>query len=422
MPLTAAGFCNIFAKERGFMRKAILILLTIASFAAADSLNVSMLGKLVLTGSATDVVVTNGRAYLACGSGGVRIVDLADPADPVELFHHPPAGHTSGLGVSGDYLYSAEYSAGMVILDVTWPPPAELGTASLDGYSLDVFVDGYYAYVAGYSSGLRIVDVSDPYYPDEIASFDVPGFLYGTYTSGDLCLLAEMTAGVRLLDIHNPYAPTELGIYDTYGEAKSGALHDSLAFVADGLFGLRIIDFADPADPAELGHCDTPGKAVDIHLAGDYALVAAREFGLRVVDISDPGAPSEVGYYETAGEAKAVWAHENLALLACGDSGLVILDVSHFTTVEEKPFTPERLEISAAPNPFNSKVDITITGARGGNLEIRDISGRLVRRIELIGIDSLERIIWEPDAALPSGCYLAKLSGTGSTVPIFMIK
>jgi heat shock protein HslJ len=66
--------------------------------------------------------VANGRVYFIDQQGVLRIVDLSDPATPVELASYDPAGRVGSIAVVGDYIYAAALERGLVILRVTPRP------------------------------------------------------------------------------------------------------------------------------------------------------------------------------------------------------------------------------------------------------------------------------------------------------------
>ena len=95
-------------------------------------------------------------AYVADGPSGLRVIDVADPALPVEIgFLVTPDGFAGALGVS---------------------------------------VVGTLAYVADNGSGLRVIDVADPALPVEIGFLDTPDFAFGRHGGGD----ARLRSGLCL--------------------------------------------------------------------------------------------------------------------------------------------------------------------------------------------------------------------------------
>ena len=123
--------------------------------------------------SASDVEVVGELAYLA--GSGLRIIDVSNPAAPVELGALDTPGSASGIEVVGGRAYLTDVS-GLRIIDVSNPAaPVELGAFATPGLAFDVEVVGELAYLTDVS-GLRIIDVSNPATPAELGTFATPGF------------------------------------------------------------------------------------------------------------------------------------------------------------------------------------------------------------------------------------------------------
>ena len=66
---------------------------------------------------------------------------------------------------------------------------------------------------------------------------------------------------------------------------------------------------------------------------------------------------------------------------------------------------PQKIEISAYPNPFNSSC--VITAPVGARVEIYDLWGRLVYTSPSAGAKNGKHI-WSPNQSVPSGVYLIR--------------
>jgi hypothetical protein len=103
------------------------------------------------------VAVGGGMAYVADLPGGLRLVDVSDPAQPVER------GRVVTTREARDVAVADAYACGLRVVDVLDPDhPAEVGACDTVGCASGVAVDGVYAYVADGGQELRLVDVSDP--------------------------------------------------------------------------------------------------------------------------------------------------------------------------------------------------------------------------------------------------------------------
>ncbi|RKZ30137.1 hypothetical protein DRQ36_06575 [bacterium] len=121
------------------------------------------------------------------------------------------------------------------------------------------------------------------------------------------------------------------------------------------------------------------------------------------------------------------------------DEGVFIDDIeltqteTYFTTgITEYPVKPERFTISAYPNPFNSAVNIRVSGLGSwvSDIQIFDINGRRIAEIPIYRSESVKPSSttapgvcrWTPDESLGSGIYLLRTKGTNASIKIVYLK
>ncbi|MEJ2306570.1 MAG: hypothetical protein P8Y30_03330, partial [candidate division WOR-3 bacterium] len=159
-----------------------------------DSLNMGFVGNWPF-GSSLATEVDSARTLAFCGSGGgVYVLFISDPSNPVKLSEIRTRGVVKGLFCekSTQRLYIAAGEAGLEIWDVANPLDIQkLGSCDTPGDAEDVEVSGNYAYVADYTGGLRVIDVSTPSNPSEVGSFNTPGRALGVAVSGDYAYVAD---------------------------------------------------------------------------------------------------------------------------------------------------------------------------------------------------------------------------------------
>ena len=70
--------------------------------------------------SARGVAVQGGYACVADAGAGLWVIDVSDPASPVDIGHWDPAGQSFTFGVTmcGTYAYVADYDAGFWIIEL----------------------------------------------------------------------------------------------------------------------------------------------------------------------------------------------------------------------------------------------------------------------------------------------------------------
>lgn len=215
---------------------------------------------------------------------GVRIFFAIVSEDYVSFLlkgMFPTDGEASDIAFSGGYLYVADGSGGLKIIDPGLPAadaegnrdtagpvnPVLKGSCSLTGNANGVFVDeNGYAYVAAGIGGLKVINVSDPALPileGELAGADVSD-ARKVIVKADYAFIADGDNGLKIIDISNKSAPFLTGTY----------------YIAD----------SDDID-------DIAGCAMDVSVVGTLAYVAAYNEGFHVFIVSDPYNPEYLADY-----------------------------------------------------------------------------------------------------------------------------
>jgi len=296
--------------------------------------NVDLVGYITL-GYAGGVYVVGEHAYVANGFGGLRVISVSDPANPVEVGYYETPDLAMDVYVAREYAYVAGW--GFYIISISDPAnPVEVGYYDTPGGIWDVYVAGEYAYVASQiwehdaliEGGLRIISVSDPANPVEVGYYETSGIASGVYVGREYAYVADFDKGLRVVSVSDPANPVEVGYYDTPEAAWGVYVAGEYAYVADVYGGFYVVSVSDPANPVGLGYYETSDGAEDIYVAGEYAYVADGYGGLRVISVSDPANPVEVGYYETPEGAENVYVAGEYAYVTGGSltsGGLFIL-------------------------------------------------------------------------------------------------
>lgn len=302
-----------------------------------------------------------------------RVVDIADPAQPIVLANGFPSAHT--LEVSSAGILFAEFP-GLRIYDLNPTPtiPRLLHESGGEGHDcMPKGTDRLYDFHG--RDATVIWDVTDPANPDTLGIIDDPSIVYNH--SGDV------TADQRYLYICD--------------ELATGPSPD-----------ITIWDIANLSSPVRVGQIADPNSTVhNIYVVGNLAYVAYYASGFRVYDITDPTRPTVAGQYDTSkrtgeGYLGAIGAYVGLPsgnILVCDiENGLFAFRVTPAAAVEEPVDAAFRLEQNF-PNPFNPSTHIPFELTRGGRvaLAVYDVAGRRVRAV-------LDRV-------LPAGLHEAEWDG-----------
>jgi hypothetical protein len=105
------------------------------------------------------VTVSGSYAYVADGPTGLRVIDVSNPQNPVEVGSYDTPTAARGVAVSGSLVYVADDTTGLRVVDASNPQsPFEAGYYDTDGFASDVTVSGSFAYVADGDSGLQVYE------------------------------------------------------------------------------------------------------------------------------------------------------------------------------------------------------------------------------------------------------------------------
>jgi len=304
---------------------------------------------------------------------GLRRIDLADPAAPVEL-GWLPAGSDRFLDLAfppgdGPLVYLAAGERGIVIADLSDPSsPVELGTFpdAPEVYRLAADGDRLYALAP---AAVLVFDIANPGAPASLSELelDVSALAVANLAALDgVVYLLDVLNGLGLVDLTDPAAPVELGAIGgadaLYGQSSSIALTSAggraLALTSQEHFDGRVVvvDVAPGAPPAEIASYQTRPQVPirGLTVAGDLAVVAHQQDGLRLLDLSDPASPIEVGHFASfrgTGPEDGRWLRDGavaadvdlergLVLLADASRGLLVLSLDENLGVGSDHYRP----------------------------------------------------------------------------------
>lgn len=236
-------------------------------------LSLTLVGQLAIPNFyARHIAVSGSYAYLtgdASGGDYLRVIDISNPASPVEVW--------SGL-------------------------------PGLAGFNAMLIKDNY-LYVL-YSFKGRVLDITDPSHPESVGVFDNGDTLLLVGSNGDIygnyLFTGTYTAWSKyyfvVWDISNPTMPTPVGSYSTGSGYEwiydvKVSPDGNYAYLAVGGYGLRVMNVSNPSSPYEVASLNT-GDGVEIEIYGSYLFLADNVyFKVHVIDISNPASPVEVNTF-----------------------------------------------------------------------------------------------------------------------------
>lgn len=364
----------------GFLFTILLILGTTPAVGRNDDTGISagtredrglaFVGHLDTPGKAQSIVVQDNYAYI-CDEYSLRIIDVSDPSNPMEVSHHD--NDCRQLAIENNFLYTIS-GYPLNIYDVTNPDsPILLSSEWILAAVQAVDVAGDYLYAVeevdsgmGYNYHyLRSVDVSDPTDPGIIDTVSFNNVAAGVTVVGNYAYVAkwqgtgDLGPSLRVIDISDPHDIFEVGHYDTIYRPRYVTVAGNYAYLSE--YGLEIVDITDPANPFHAGDNGTVW-AWRCTVTWDNAFCATLSDGVTMFDLYNISNPAIAGRYDTPGYTTDVAVANGYVYVADGSNGLVILQPTYRIT---------GTVTDLAGGPFEG---VTIA-ATGGHTTITDESG-----------------------------------------------
>jgi hypothetical protein len=299
-----------------------------------------------------DVMTAGDVAYVATFGGGMVSADVSDPAAMTVLDQEIGWGFLNAVDVTGQTAWVADGALGLRVVDISDPADlVSVATLPLASQARDVVrsrVGSPYVYLGDDFYGLRQVDISDPANP----------ILLGSYPSADRGMGVDAQDGLVVL------AAGETGVYIYRNPAVVPAMAGGLtAHARPGAVELELW----------LSRPDLTGVTIT-RTTGDAG--ERRVFTAAQLDDRREGPGSSRAVLRDRGQAGFPRTYALSATLPSGEK--VDLD-----QVEVERAVPAPLSLTAAPNPFNPRLEIAYSLPQAGRvqLEVFDARGRLVRTL-----------------------------------------
>lgn len=261
-----------------------------------------------------------GREYALVGLyDGISIVDLQNPAQPVELQHIPGGeGIWREIATYGNYAYVAnETSGGLQIVDLSsLPGQVRYKDTVIQNINTihTIRVFGNLLFMNGpdnFNGGMAICDLSaNPWRPAFVGSYS-RRYVHDMYARNGRAYLGEINSGrFTIVDYNNLNNITELGSYTYLNSFTHNTwLNDAgtACFTTDERNRAWIYawDITDPSDAEIIDGIQTSygnGESVphNVHVLNDYLVTSYYKDGVQIVDASRPHNLIETGYYDTS--------------------------------------------------------------------------------------------------------------------------
>ena len=279
-------------------------------------------------GSCNTVIADGDYIYLASG-GIICVVDITNPATPVEASRIVTSDAVNGLYKEGNHLFASNRLAGFRIYDVSEPTnPIEINHVATSLKTLSIHISDGYAYVGSWNS-IDIYDISDLLNPTIVGGMSGI-FASDIHVQGGFLYVADGLNGLHIFDINDPSWPVEVDHYVFFGGSKL-ELSGNYLYATAGHDGLYIFDVSQPTAIVEVAQILETEWVWDVRIVNDIVYLATVA-GLVVFNVEDPTQPQEMGRYTYQNDMRSDWeemdVEGNFAYVTFTYGGVRIIDIS----------------------------------------------------------------------------------------------
>lgn len=246
------------------------------------------------TGEVALLRVAPPRVFLKLGADTLSILDVRDPAHPLEMGRYQAAEPVVGVELDGDLACVAEQGGPaatngvLEILDVgNASNPARLGRVAVAGLPIQVAFRNGTAFVAERfgpwpdgNSVMEVFSLTNPSSPVLVGWFDAEGYIHDLKLAGSYAYLAGEDPLLSILDVSVPASPRLLGTFQTNGFSFQEParcilpLPGGYACLASET-DFFILDVRNPLEPVQAGN---PWQAREEGVAGVFSVVSRDRF------------------------------------------------------------------------------------------------------------------------------------------------
>ncbi len=296
-----------------------------ANLAFAQNSNLNFLGKRTYNNDLSDVwgYAANGKEYALVGVyNGVSIVDVTNPAQPVQLFFVPGQNtYWRDIATWNGYAYvTNEAGGGLLIINLNYLPDS-IQTNSWTGGSLGlntahtVFTDeNGIIYIAGANQNagrgaIMLNPNSSPTNPTLLGKYN-QRYVHDVFVRGDTMWSCEINDGIfSVVDVSVKGSPSVMATNSTPSNSTHNAWlsqNGKYLLTTDEVSNAYIASY-DVSDLSNIKLLDlfqsSPGTNViphNVHYVGDYAVASYYRDGVVIIDASNPSNLIKVGNYDTS--------------------------------------------------------------------------------------------------------------------------
>jgi hypothetical protein len=209
----------------------------------------SPVSRLSFEGVISGALILGRYAYLSQESLGLRLVDLENPFNPVDLGFYPLSGTIFQLANWGNLLFVGGANNGVQIFELSdgqqaFPGHPQMnlmdrGFIPVEESIASIAADQWKLYVATAGKGIRVYDLSDPLMVVEIEGLPITLPVSSMAVNGGNLFIAAGTEGLHVIDLSTQERGATVATYPGPSESLSPA--GRLIYSASGPGGLHLL-------------------------------------------------------------------------------------------------------------------------------------------------------------------------------------
>ena len=390
-------------------------------------------------GSFLDCYSTASFLYLACGYGGLVILDITLPSKPVLVGFLDTLGSIEKVFFDQGFVYAITNQREIVIIDVHLPSsPVVVGHFLSDASFSDLFVQDAFLFLTSYDGSLHVFDVSNKasislltiYFPENFRNalsifvlnhlvflgtdfgFEILNFTTVTnpellsnwtpssswysidiFIDGPLLYTLNFFQGLLIFNISEIAHPVFLGSWEASGENTTFlgrmSIKEHFVFIIDYWQNAFLVNCSAPTNPEILSIYGTSTGFSSVAWMNNFVYLTDCFDGLDIVNVSNLTAPSRVSFFKAGGMAEALALSEKgFIYLANGYDGNLVFSFQNklLTLIDQVDFGGPYRSLDVIGDLLFSTADLSFEGRPNS------------RKIEVFNTSTatLEKVFEEP--------------------------
>ncbi len=235
------AFGAIFVKDSLLIMTGRLPFIDILFFNVSNPALPQLLSGMLIDGECYDITVYGDYAYLSCGRGGIKIINLADPAAPYEVNRIEDIRQAYSAITVDHYLISCDHYYSATIYDIADPVnPVVVDSFATPQESFGLYQKNNILYVSN-ADTLSMFSLENPAHPILRGTFDLPR-MNSTYSSVIVSgSIIYVTNTLAFLLLETPYGIPGQCHY-VIGDLNDNGVLNGL----DVVFGVSYLKGGDP--------------------------------------------------------------------------------------------------------------------------------------------------------------------------------